>query len=44
MKRTILRYALCCKEDATARAFVDERRRAEPDLVKEVEETLQFEK
>ena len=44
MQRAIVRYALCCKDDNSARAFLDERRRAEPDLVKEVEESLQFEK
>jgi hypothetical protein len=43
MQRAIVRYALCCKDD-NARAFVAERRRLEPDLVKEVEESLQFEK
>jgi hypothetical protein len=44
MKRTIVRYALCCKDDAAARAFVEERRREDADLVKGVEEELQFEK
>jgi hypothetical protein len=44
MQRAIVRYALSCKDDADARAFLDQRRRAEPDLVKEVEEALQFEK
>jgi hypothetical protein len=44
MQRAIVRYALSCKDDAGARAFLDERRRAEPDLIKEVEESLQFEK
>ncbi len=44
MKRTILRYALCGKDDVTAKSFVEGRRSAEPDLVKEVEEALQFEK
>jgi hypothetical protein len=44
MKRTIVRYALCRKDDANARSFLDDRRRAEPELVKEVEEALQFEK
>lgn len=44
MQRAIVRYALSCKDDTNARAFLDERRRAEPDLVKEVEESLQFEK
>ncbi|HWG46651.1 MAG TPA: hypothetical protein VN688_28070 [Gemmataceae bacterium] len=44
MQRAIVRYALCCKDDTSARAFLDERRRTESDLVKEVEEALQFEK
>jgi hypothetical protein len=44
MQRAIVRYALSCKDDANARAFLDERRRVEPDVVKEVEEALQFEK
>lgn len=44
MQRAIIRYALSCKNDASASAFLDERRRAEPDVVKEVEESLQFEK
>ena len=44
MRRAIVRYALCCKDEDAARAFVAERRRLEPDLVKEVEESMQFEK
>jgi hypothetical protein len=44
MQRAIVRYALSCKDDAGARAFLDERRRADPELVKDVEESLQFEK
>jgi hypothetical protein len=44
MKQTIVRYALCCKDDAAARAFVAERRREDADLVKRIEEELQFEK
>jgi hypothetical protein len=44
MQRAIVRYALSCKDDNSARAFLDQRRRAEPELVKEVEEALQFEK
>ncbi|HVS38023.1 MAG TPA: hypothetical protein VMS17_20855 [Gemmataceae bacterium] len=43
MKRAIVRYALTCKDDPSNQ-FVAERRRAEPELVKEVEESLQFEK
>lgn len=44
MKRAIVRYALSCKDDPAAQSFVTERRRAEPDLVKEVEESLEYEK
>jgi hypothetical protein len=44
MKRTIVRYALCCKDDPVARAFIEDRRREDAELVKGVEEELQFEK
>lgn len=44
MQRTILRYALCCKPDAAVTQFLADRRRYEPDLVKEVEESLEYEK
>jgi hypothetical protein len=45
MQRTIVRYAVSrAKDDDAARQFVAERRKKEPDLVKEVEESLQFEK
>ncbi len=44
MQRAIVRYALSAKEDATTRSFLGERRRAEPELVKEVEEQLAFER
>jgi hypothetical protein len=43
MKRAILRYALCCKTKE-AGDFVKKRRASETDLVKEVEEGLQYEK
>jgi hypothetical protein len=43
VRRAILRYALSCPKDEAA-AFVAERRRQEPDLVKEVADGLQFEK
>ena len=43
MQRAIVRYALSCDDDA-AKRFTAEHRQAEPDLVKEVEESLQFEK
>jgi hypothetical protein len=44
MQRALLRYALSCQDDPAARSFLVERRRQEPDLVKEVEESLEFEK
>jgi hypothetical protein len=43
MRRAIVRYALCCPKPEAA-AFVGERRKTEPDVVKDVEESLQFEK
>ena len=43
MERAIVRYALSCG-DAASKTFVAERRRADPQLVKDVEESLQFEK
>lgn len=43
VKRAIVRYALCCPNPEAA-AFVKERRRTEADLVKQVEESLEFEK
>jgi hypothetical protein len=42
-QRAIVRYALSCPSDHAARSFLAGRRRQEPDLVKEVEESLQFE-
>jgi hypothetical protein len=42
-RRAILRYALCCPRPE-ASAFVSQRRRAEPELIKDVEETIQLEK
>jgi hypothetical protein len=44
MQRAIVRYALSCKDREEAKRFVDERRKTEPDLVQEVDESLQFEK
>lgn len=44
MKRTIVRYALSCNGDPTARDFVEARRREDAEMVKGVEEELQFEK
>jgi hypothetical protein len=43
MQRAILRYALSCK-DESASAFLTERRRQEPEVVKEVEDSLRFDK
>jgi len=43
MRRTIVRYALCCPRPEAAR-FVAGVRRREPGLVKDVEDELQFEK
>jgi hypothetical protein len=43
MRRAILRYALSCPRPEAA-PFLDERRREDPGLVKEVEESLQYEK
>jgi hypothetical protein len=45
MQRAIVSYALTLeKDDAAAKQFVEQRRKVEPELVKEVEESLQFEK
>jgi len=43
MQRAILRYALSCPKDE-AKKFVVERKKDVPDIVKEVEESLQYEK
>lgn len=43
VKRAIVRYALCCPQ-ATCAAFVKDCRLADPELVKRVEEDLEFEK
>lgn len=43
VRRSIVRYALCCPE-TEAKRFVDAVRRKDPDLVKDVEEALQYEK
>ena len=44
MREAIIRYALSCPGDAAAQKFLTERRKAEPDLVKDVEEAMRFEK
>jgi hypothetical protein len=43
MQRAIIRYALSCKQDNATRAFVADRRKEDPELVKEVEESLRLE-
>ncbi len=43
MERAIVRYALSCGDEASKK-FVAARRQVEPDLVRDVEESLQFEK
>jgi hypothetical protein len=43
MQQAILRYALTCN-DAPCRTFLDQRRRAEPDAVREVEDQLRQDK
>jgi len=43
MRRAILRYALSCPRNEASQ-FVAQRRQQEPDLVREIEESLQFEK
>jgi hypothetical protein len=44
LKRKLVRYALCAKDDPMVRQFLAERRRTEADLVKEVEDALEQEK
>ena len=43
MQRALVRYALCC-DDAACRRFVTVRRGQDAEMVKDVEESLQFEK
>jgi hypothetical protein len=43
MQQAILRYALTCNDNAS-RTFLDERRRAEPDAVRDVEDQLRLDK
>jgi hypothetical protein len=42
-RRAILRFAVVCPEPA-AKAFVEERRKVDPDGVREMEETMELEK
>jgi hypothetical protein len=44
MKRAILRYALSCRPTRESNDFLAKRRADEPDLVKEVQESLRLEK
>ena len=44
MREAIIRYALACKDDNAAQKFLAERRRIEPELVRDVEDALRFEK
>jgi hypothetical protein len=44
MQRTIIRYAMCCKDNTDAAKFVEARRRDQLELVKEVEDSLKFDK
>jgi hypothetical protein len=43
VQQAILRYALAC-DDADARAFIAERRKAEPDAVRDAQEQIRLEK
>ena len=43
LQRAIIRYAISCDDEASKK-FVADRRKAEPEVVREVEESLQFEK
>jgi hypothetical protein len=43
VQEAVIRYALTCK-DAPSLAFVTERRKREPDLVKQIEESLRFDR
>ena len=43
MQRALIRYALSCDDDA-CKQFAAARRRADPETVKDVEESLKFDK
>ena len=43
VRRTIVRYALCCPKPEATR-FVADLRQRDPELVREIEDSLQFEK
>jgi hypothetical protein len=44
MRRTIVRYALCCKDNKDAAQFLEARRKDDPEIVKDEEEALKFDK
>jgi hypothetical protein len=44
MQQAIVRYALCCKPTAESKAFLARLRAAEPELIKDVEESLKLER
>jgi len=44
VRLAVLRYALTCPQDDRSRAFLAERRRLDPDLVRQAEESLLYEK
>jgi len=44
LQRAILRYALTCPQENSVLQFLADRRKREPEVVKEVEESLQYEK
>ena len=44
MNRAIVRYALCCKNSPSATDFLKQRRATDAEMVKEVEDGLQYEK
>jgi hypothetical protein len=44
MRKTIVRYALSCKDDKDAARFIEARRKDDPELVKDEEESLKYDK
>ena len=44
VRRAIIRYALSCPDDSKTKLFLAERRKVEPEMVKDVEESIAFEK
>jgi hypothetical protein len=44
IRRTIVRYALCCKDSKEATHFIEARRKDDPELVKDEEESLKYDK